>query len=474
MQVQYIAGSDALAALGALRGRPFGSDTRVIGSGAVAPTRFRVGETVAAVQAASARIVADIVAARGGPVQEVSCRADLATACLMAGALTELPDGKGGFRVPEKDPRMVRNRQIIRPWATRDGRHVLPHLSLPHLQKRVLGVLGNCDFSPEGVGGAVAQWDAPALEEAIAAARGCGGMARSRAEWRAHPHGQALAARPVIDIQRIGDAPPEPVPGGARPLSGLRVLDLTRILAGPVAARTLAEHGADVLMVGAPDLPQVEDFVRDTSQGKRSCFLDLKVPADLERLKELVRGADVFSQGYRPGVMERFGLAPADLAAIRPGIVTLSVSCYGHGGPLSDRAGWEQVAQTVTGMASEHGAEFAGDGQPTLVPLPVCDYTTGYLGALGLLMALERRAVEGGSWHVQVSLCRSSMFIQDLGFADTPGAGVELSEVAPFMIDTDGARGPMRCLGPVVDMPATPAAWDRQAAVLGNDRAEWL
>lgn len=473
MQIQYMPGSDALAALAAVRGRPFGDDTRVIGTGAVVPTRFKVGETVAAVLAATARIVADIVAARGGPTQDVSCRADLAAATLMAGSFTELDNGRGGFRPAEKDAAALLARQVTRPWPTRDGGHVLPHLSLPHLQARVLGLLG-CDLSPEAVAQAVAAWNAAELEEAIAAARACGGMARTRAEWRAHPHGSILAARPVISIERIGDAPPEPVPGGARPLSGLRVLDLTRILAGPVAARTLAEHGADVLMVAAPHVPQVEDFVRDTSQGKRSCFLDLRLPAERARLRELVREADVFSQGYRPGVMAAHGLSPSDLAELRPGIVYLSVSCYGHGGPLSDRAGWEQVAQTVTGMATEHGEEFAEDGRPTLVPVPVCDYTTGYLGALGLLMALEKRAEVGGSWHVQVSLCRSSMFLQDLGLADAPGTGIEPARVAPFMVETDGGRGRLRYLGPVVDMPATPAAWDRQSPELGADRAAWL
>lgn len=333
----------------------------------------------------------------------------------------------------------------------------------------MLGVLG-CDLTPASVGAAVAARDAAELEEAIAAARVCGGMVRSAAEWRAHPHGALLASRPVISIERIGDAPVEPLPGGARPLSGLRVLDLTRILAGPVAARTLTEYGADALMIAGRDVPQIPAFVRETSHGKRSAFLDLDRAEEVAALRELVRGADVFSQGYRPGVLEARGFGPEALAEMRPGIVALSVSCYGHGGPLSDRAGWEQVAQAVTGICAEQGAP----GAPELIPLPACDYLTGYLGALGVLMALERRAQEGGSWHVQVSLCRSAMFLQDHGRHASPGAFPTAQDVAGYMVENDGPRGPMRFVGPIARLEGAELRYDRQSPALGGDAAQWL
>src|SRR5262249_25523365 len=148
----------------------------------------------------------------------------------------------------------------------------------------------------------------------------CGGMVRSNEEWLRHAHGQALAAKPIVEILKIGESDPEPLPREGRPLSGVRALDLTRILAGPVAARTLAEHGAGVFVVTAERLPQIPEHVLDTSHGKRSCFLDLATAEDVACLKTLVRGADVFSQGYRPGAMSRLGFGPEEVAALRPGI----------------------------------------------------------------------------------------------------------------------------------------------------------
>ncbi len=215
---------------------------------------------------------------------------------------------------------------------------------------------------------------------------------------------------------RIGDAAREPLPGpraverGARPLSGVRVLDLTRVLAGPTCARTLAEHGAEVLHVRSPKLPSIEPFVIDTNPGKRSCYLELDRREEVAQLRALVRDAHVFSQGYRPGALARRGFAPEALTQLRPGIIVVSIDCYGHDGPFAGRPGWEQLAQTVTGMAHEH----AGDKHPALVPAAINDYTTGYLGALGVMCALARRASEGGSWHVRVSLARTAMWIMSL------------------------------------------------------------
>lgn len=459
----------ALATLTQLRGRDFLCDVAVEGAGAHAPTRFKAGETVAAVIAATAGVVADLIAERGGPSQPVRCAAPAAAASLATNFLTRVGDGQGGFVAPAPDPNMATMRELTQPWATRDGGHFLPHLNLPDLKARVLTEL-DCGEGVAAVRAAVAQRDAVELEDAIADVRACGGMVRSQQEWRAHPQGEQLAAQSVITIEQIGEAPRESIPGGARPLSGLRVLDLTRILAGPIAARTLAEHGADVLMVAAPHLAQTPEHVRDTSHGKRSTFLDLDQAEDQTRLRDLVRGADVFSQGYRPEAMALRGFGPGDLAELRPGIVALSVSCYGHGGPLSNRAGWEQVAQAVTGICVEHGTPDA----PALIPLPVCDYLTGYLGALGTLIALERRAKIGGSWHVQVSLCRSAMFLQDQGLDDASGRLAIEDELARWFITSDGPRGPMRHLGPLTHMPATPPHWDLPSPILGQDAAEWI
>jgi len=361
-------------------------------------------------------------------------------------------------------------RSITQPWQCKDGRWYLPHFNLPHLHDRVIGVL-KCESNADAVAKAVAQWDSHDLEEAVAAARACGSIVRSNKEWLEHPHGKMLSGKPLIEITKIGDSDPIPFPKDGRPLSGIRVLDLTRILAGPIAARTLAEHGADVLMVTAKHLPQVPEHVMDTSHGKRSCFLDLNQAGDVATIRKLVRNADVFSQGYRPGIMDKHGLSPEQLAKERPGIICLSISCYGHGGPFTNRGGWEQVAQCATGICLDNG-----DERPKLLPASACDYTTGYNGAYGVLLALARRAREGGSYHVRVSLCRSGMHIYKQGHVsyDKPDLGLGRAELDSIMIETTGGHGTLKHLAPVLNLSETKPYWDKPSPVLGTSQPEWL
>ena len=356
---------------------------------------------------------------------------------------------------------------LTQPFPTRDGRWVLPHFSLPNLQARMQKLLG-CEATPESVAKAVAKWDALDLEAAIDEHRVCGGMVRSNAEWLAEEHGKVLAAKPIVEVIKIADSAPEPMPAGERPLDGIRALDLTRILAGPTCARTLAEHGADVLMVTAQGLPQIPHAVVDTNHGKRSTYLDLKNPQDNAKLKELVRDADVFSQGYRPGMIEQLGFSPQELAEVRPGIVYTSISCYGADGPFSHRAGWEQVAQTMTGICHEGTPE-----RPQLLPAAANDYTTGYLAAYGILLALARRATEGGSYHVRVSLCQSGMFIYrqgDVGYQQ-PGMDLSEAELDELLVESQPASGKVRHLGPVLRMSETQPFWDKPTPGAGRRQA---
>ena len=205
-------------------------------------------------------------------------------------------------------------------YPTRDGRWSYLHCNFPNHRAAALSVLGVAE-DREAVARAVATWNAADLEEAIIAAKGAGGMARTQAEWARHPQGAAVAALPLMEIMRIGDSAPEPLPAGDRPLSSIRVLDLTRVLAGPTCARTLAEHGADVLRITSAHLPSLGYQELDTGHGKLSAELDLRARGDADILRGLVRKADVFSQGYRPGTLANRGLSPEELAAIRPGLV---------------------------------------------------------------------------------------------------------------------------------------------------------
>jgi hypothetical protein len=452
---------------------PEPGEVTIAGADPVFSTCFRIGETCAAVLAGVGVAVSDIWQMRHGRRLRLSIDVRHAAAGLRSSTYLQRPGPDGAFK-PVVNKRHEAMRAITQPWPTRDGRWVLPHFGLPNLQARMLKLLG-CEPNPLSVANAVAKWDALDLEAAIDEARVCGGMVRCNEEWLAHPHGRVLAAKPIVEIIRIGESDPEPLPEGGRPLSGVRALDLTRILAGPMAARTLAEHGADVLMVTAERLPQIAEHVLDTSHGKRSCFLDLAHREDADRLKALIRGADVFSQGYRPGVIAKLGFGPEDVAALRPGIVYASIDCYGADGPFSHRGGWEQVAQTMTGLCHEGRTAERPDG-PALLPAAACDYTTGYLAAYGILLALAKRARDGGSYHVRVSLCRSGMFIYRQGRIAFPGLGLDLSaaELDAIRIESRPKSGPLRHLGPILRLSEARPHWARPTPQLGGDAPEWL
>jgi crotonobetainyl-CoA:carnitine CoA-transferase CaiB-like acyl-CoA transferase len=319
----------------------------------------------------------------------------------------------------------------------------------------------------EVVADRVARWDAPALEHALADAGTCGAMARTAAEWSAHPQAQAIAPLGRVSIERIGESAPEAPRGGGRPLAGVRVLDLSRLLAGPVNARTLAEHGAEVLLVNSSRLENIPLFVMDTSHGKRSCCLELDDAAGVAALRDLAAGADVFTQGYRGGSLARRGFGAEELAALRPGIVAVTINCYGDTGPWRLRPGWEQMAQTVSGMVVGQGTA----DHPALLPAAACDYTTGYLAALGTIAALWRRSHEGGSYHVRVSLCQTARWFTEAPAVVGPATG--FGDIDSFFTASDTPYGRLHHLGPVARMPRTPARWAVPTSPIGAHAAAW-
>lgn len=353
-------------------------------------------------------------------------------------------------------------------YRTADDRWIHLHGGFPGLEAGTLSLLG-VPRDADAIAAAVARWEAAALEDALAGAGLCGAVVRTPGEWAEHPQGRAVDALPAVRVTRIGDAPPVDPPGGPRPLSGIRVLDLTRVLAGPTCARTLAAHGAQVLKITSPRLPFHEAFVIDTGHGKRSAHLDLDDPADRDRLEELVATADVFSQGYRPGRLAARGFGPTDLARLRPGIVVVDISCYGPEGPWADRPGWEQLAQSASGLAVVQG----GDGPPALIPAAACDYTTGYLAAWGAVEALRRRTTEGGSWLVEASLCQTAAWLGRLGPRCDPGAATGFGDLSGHMTTSETGWGTLTHLAPLPRMPRTPARWDQPTVPLGSHPARW-
>jgi crotonobetainyl-CoA:carnitine CoA-transferase CaiB-like acyl-CoA transferase len=267
-------------------------------------------------------------------------------------------------------------------------------------------------------------------------------------------------------------AKPIPLPNRSdRPLDGVRVLDLTRVLAGPTCARTLAMYGADAMRIGARDLPSIPLFVADTGLGKRSAFVDLKTDAGRATLRGLVAECDVFSQGYRSGALERLGFGVADVIAQKRGAVYVSINCYGHEGEWRPRPGWEQLAQTVTGMAYTHGRDVhARADRPELLPAAVNDYTTGYLAAFGAMVALLKRAQVGGSYWVRVSLARTAMWVRSLGLASALPDVAPLDEVelATLRTRVDTAWGPLEHLAPAVSVDGLSVGWRAPPVPLGT------
>ncbi len=451
------------------KGVPKSGQTRVIGSDPVFSTKFKIGETCAAIMTGIGMAVSDIWELKTGRPQTSVINVRHAAAAMRSSEYMRRTNLNGTLESVIANSHTDMQR-ITQPWRTKDGRWFLPHFGLPNLRDRVLGVLG-CKPNPTSVANAVSNWNAIDLENAIDEARACGAMIRSHTEWMGHPHGQVLAAKPVVEIIKIGESDPEPFPDGDRPLSGIRALDLTRILAGPIAARTLAEHGAEVLMITKNGLPQIHHHVLDTSHGKRSSYLNLKTPEEAANLHKLARTADVFSQGYRPAVMQRLGFGPEELAANRPGIIYVTISCFGADGPFSHRAGWEQIAQTVTGICHEGSPD-----RPALLPAAACDYTTGYLAAYGVLLALARRAAEGGSYHIRASLCQSGMLIYRQGNVKFNQKNMDLTqtELTELYVKTATQYGSLMHLGPVLKMGETPASWVHPTPTLGGDKPEWL
>lgn len=436
------------------------------GADPVLPTPLRIGDLGAAAIAAGAVQAARLFEQRTGMVQTVHVDVDAAAAGMRSSRyLTSLP------------PMPPSGRRPVGFYRTGDERWVFLQRLFPHHFQRQLAVLGLApDATDEAIAQAALGWNGLELEEAVIAGGACGALVRTPGEWAAHEHGRALAELPLFSITKTGDSPPEPAGvGGTRPLAGLRVIDVTRVLAGPICARTLAEHGAQVLRVGTSAVPDDPQMMRDTGHGKRSCDLDLKSADGAGTLRRLAAGADVFSQGYRPGALDRLGFSPQELARLRPGIITVSLSAYGPAGPWRERRGFDSVVQSASGIAWE----LAGaDGTPRALPANALDYTTGYLAAFLVMVALGWRAREGGSYHVELSLAQTGRYLAGLSRADAALAAAREPELPrarldELMITRRTPFGTLRYFAPIARMPGTPPRWDLPTVPLDNDRPDW-
>ena len=449
--------------LGAVGWEGRGPDTPAFtGGDPQLPSTFRLATAGAAVLGAVGLAADALWRLKTGRSQDIAV--DLRAAALAMRSNRHVRVGTAGFGAAWAD--------ISGLYRCADGRWVQLHCNYPWLAEGILDILG-CASDRAAVTAALGTWDAAAFEAAVAERNLCAFMVRGKDEWAAHPQGKAVAGLPLISIEKIGDAPVEPLPAGDRPLSGIRSLELVRVIAGPVCGRTLAEHGAQVMRIGRPDRPDDDSLLRDTGHGKLAANLDLRDPGAADTLDALIKQADVVTQGHRPGTLAGRGLAPERLAELRPGVVFVSLSAWGHEGPWAHRRGFDSLAQCAMGIAAEHG----GPETPRHLPAQALDYVSGYLAAFGAMEALRRRATIGGSWLVRLSLAQSGHWIDRLGRIsdDTTKQLAEpgYDDIKDLMEIHDTAWGPMEHLKPVVQMSETPPRWDLPAAPLGTHPPAW-
>ena len=427
------------------------------------PSSFRVAAAAQTSIAAAGLAAAQIWKLRSGQGQDVAVD--------MRHAVVECRSERY-LRVDGKPPPPTWD-VIAGVYKTRDQRFVRLHTNFPHHRAAVCKVL-NCKPERDDVQAALMQWDGEAFETAAYAAGGVVAMMRSHDDWSASPHARALAELPSVTIEKIGEAAPKPWPAGDRPLAGVRVLDLSRVIAAPVAGRTLAVHGADVLLISGPDLPAIPWLTIDTGRGKLTSLVELKSEAGRGTLRDLLASADIFSQGYRPRALASLGFSPQDAAKINPGIVYVTLSAYGHAGPWAERRGYDSLVQTSTGFNHAEG-KAAGVEGPKELPAQMLDHATGYLMAFGAMMAKARQSREGGSWHVRVSLAQTGRWLWNLGrVADgLKTEDLPRDAVSPFVEEVASGFGPLRAVSHSAALSRTPAFWARPAMPLGSHPPQW-
>ncbi|MES2635092.1 MAG: CoA transferase [Pseudomonadota bacterium] len=450
---------DALSGLWALAGLPAEAlaFAHLTGADPVFPSTFAVGTAAQSTIAAAALAACELGHLRGTPRQRVSVDM-LHAACECTGWFSV--DG----RVPDLWDKFSGLYRCSDGW-------VRLHANFAHHRDGALKLLGldPATAQRQDAEDAMLQWRAIDLETFLSDAGLVATAMRTFDEWDASEQGRAIASQPLFTIDRIGDAARLPLPAlgeDQRPLEGIRVLDLTRILAGPVGGKALAGYGADVMLVNSPNLPNIE-AVADTSRGKRSVHLDLRGDEGRQTMDRLLGDAHVFVQGYRPGGLSDLGFGPDDVAGKRTGIVYVSLTAYGTQGPWSHRRGFDSLVQTAMGFNHAEGGRV-----PRALPMQILDEATGYLIAMGASAALLRQQQEGGSWHVQVSLAQTGQWLRQLGRVED-GLAAHRPEVEVFAENSESGFGVLRAIRHSAELGRTPARYARPSMPPGSDAPSW-
>lgn len=434
------------------------------GADPVFPSSFRVGTAAQSTLAAAALAACEVGHQRGTARQRVTV--DMTHAAI---------ECTGWFSIDGCVPD---------PWDAFSGLyrcadgHVRLHANFAHHRDGALRLLGLDPATAQrrDAEQALLGWRAIDFEDATASLNLVATALRRFDEWDATPQGQALSAQPLFTVERIGElknVPPLALPAlrdDEPPLNGLRVLDLTRILAGPVGGRALAAYGADVMLINSPNLPNIA-AIADTSRGKLSAHVDLRTEQGRATLERLVGNAHVFVQGYRPGGLSALGYGAEEVARLRPGIIYVSLSAYGTQGPWARRRGFDSLVQTAMGFNHAEG-EAAGDGVPRPMPMQILDEATGYLLAFGVAAALCRQQREGGSWQVQVSLAQTGQWLRRLGQV-AGGLAAASPDMASFLAVSKSGFGELCAVRHSAQLARTPAHWKRPSMPPGSSAPAW-
>lgn len=424
---------------------------------------FAVTDLAAAAVGAAGLAIAELIAARTGEIRPVEIDRRLASFWYQ---ISLRPDG---WELPPAWDAVAGDYQAADGW-------IRLHTNAPHHRAAALAVLGVSNADREAVSKAVAHWRADELEAAIVARGGCAAAMRSVQEWAAHPQGLAVAAEPLLhhELASVVQKPQwaNLVDAAARPLAGIRVLDLTRVLAGPVATRFLAGYGANVLRIDPPDWDE-PSLVPEVTLGKRMARLDLRTSEGRATLKSLLQTADVLVHGYRPGALDRLGLDAQTRRELNPGLIDVCLDAYGWTGSWNGRRGFDSLLQMSTGIADAGMREWKRE-RPTPLPGQALDHTTGYIMAAAVIRGLVTRWQTGAGSTSRASLARTATLLTRFP-AQFPH--VELVAESSEDINADVIEmtewGKARRLKPPVSVAGAPMKWEHPAASLGSAPAVW-
>ena len=426
------------------------------------PSIYHVDKAAAASIGVTALGASEVLAARTGRGATVRVDSNHAAIAYRSERYQRLNDDVVSHPVPAQSY-----------FQDRNGRWVQLHMVYPHHREGICALLG-VEADNKAVADVVATLDAFELETRLAEVGLPGYAQRTHAEWQQTEQYAALTTLPLLTLEKIGDAPKLDLGADlARALDGVRVLDLTRVIAGPVCGRTLASHGADVMRIHPPHLTEEQGLLMDGGRGKRCANINLNEPADRAAFDNLLASAHVMVQGFRPGGLESLGYGPEAVASSHPGIVYVSLCAWSHKGPFAPRHGFDSLVQTATGFSAA-GAKAVGAAHPKPMPCQTLDHSTGYLAAFAAMAALKRRVTEGGSWLARVSLAQTAHWLEGLGRVD----GMQIPEptaanVAARMQTLDSEFGELLCSRPVAQFDVAQPYWTRGPVPLGFNAPAW-